>query len=172
MEFARHAEARVSGPETDERLWSESLGGDGRAFAQLFDRHRERVFHHGCRLVRSRQDAEDLAASVFLELWRRRSTVQLVDGSVPPWLLVTATNLGRNASRAQRRYRQFLERLPRVEEQPDAAEVALGRVLGVDDRLRVGLLALRKTDSQLFALVALEGYPVGAAARSTSALPA
>lgn len=164
MELARQPEARASRPEADEGLWSRSLAGDGRAFGELFDRHGDRVFRAGCRLVRSRQDAEDLAASVFLELWRRRSKVQLVDGSVLPWLLVTTTNLGRNANRAQRRYRQFLERLPRVEEQPDAADVAIGHALGVDDRLRAGLLALREKDAQLFALVALEGYPVGAAA--------
>jgi RNA polymerase sigma-70 factor (ECF subfamily) len=165
MELVRHAEVAGSRLEGDGWLWTRSLAGDGRAFGGLFDRHRDRVFRHACRLAHTRQDAEDLVASAFLELWRRRSKVQLVDGSVLPWLLATTTNLGRNASRAQRRYRQLLGRLPRVEEQPDTAEVALdGHALGVDERLRAGLLGLRKTDAQLIALVALEGYPVGAAA--------
>ena len=57
-------------------------------------------------------------------------------------------------------------RLPRPSEEPDAAEVALGtHALGVDARLRAGLRALNKTDAQLFVLVALEGYPVAAAAK-------
>lgn len=149
----------------DQALWHRSVVGDGQAFAALFDRHRERVFRHACRLARTRHDAEDVVASAFLELWRRRDKVALVDGSVLPWLLVTTTNLGRNAARTKRRYREFLERLPRGEVQPDAAEVALDtHALGADGRLRDGLCALNKADAQLFALVALEGYPVGTAA--------
>ena len=78
---------------------------------------------------------------------------------------MTATNLGRNAARGTRRYRQFLDRLPRPADQPDVAEVALDtHALGVDARLRAGLRALNKTDAHLFVLVALEGYPVTAAA--------
>ena len=151
--------------DSDEALWRRSLGGDGEAFGALFDRHRDRVFRHACRLVLTRQDAEDVVASAFLELWRRRADVRLVDRSVLPWLLVTATNFGRNTARGTRRYRRFLERLPRAADQPDVAEVALGtHALGVDARLRAGLLALNKTDAQLFVLVALEGYPVAVAA--------
>lgn len=151
--------------EADEGLWRRSLGGDGAAFACLFDRHRDRVFGHACRLVLTRHDAEDVAASAFLELWRRRAEVRLVNGSVLPWLLVTTTNLGRNAARGTRRYRRFLERLPRAVDQPDAAETALGaHALGVDGRLRAGLRSLGQVDATLFALVALEGYRVDEAA--------
>jgi RNA polymerase sigma factor (sigma-70 family) len=145
-------------------LWRRGLGGDGEAFGVLFDRHRERVYRHACRLAQTRHDAEDVAASAFLELWRRREDVRLVDGSVLPWLLVTTMNLGRNATRGTRRYRELLERLPRALDQPDAADTALSHALGVDPRLRAGLHSLKKTDAQLFALVALEGYPVGDAA--------
>lgn len=151
--------------EADEVLWRRSLDGDGEAFGLLFDRHRDRVFRLAWRFAGSRDDAEDVAASAFLELWRRRVDVRLVDGSVLPWLLVTTTNLGRNAARGTRRYRGLLERLPRVEDQPDVAETALGaHGLGVDGRLRAGLRSLKETDARLFALVVLEGYPVDVAA--------
>lgn len=151
--------------EADEGLWRRSLTGDGVAFASLFDRHRDRVFGLACRLVPTRHDAEDVAASAFLELWRRRAEVRVVDGSVLPWLLVTTTNVGRNAARGTRRYHRFLERLPRAVDQPDAAETALGaHALGVDGRLRAGLRSLGQIDSTLFALVALEGYRVEEAA--------
>lgn len=165
MNVASHGSTARLAPQSDEALWASTLAGDGEAFGALFDRHRERVFRHACRLAGTRHDAEDVAASAFLELWRARGKVRLVDGSVLPWLLITTTNVGRNASRAQRRYRQFLDRLPRAQQQPDAAEVALdGHALGADARLREGLRALNKIDAQLFALMALEGYPVGAAA--------
>ena len=165
MELAADSGVVPAAMESDEALWRRSLDGDGEAFGSLFDRHRDRVFRHACRMAQTRHDAEDVVASTFLELWRRRVDVRLVDRSVLPWLLVAATNLGRNAARGTRRYRQFLERLPRPPDQPDVAEVALDtHALGVDARLRAGLRALNKTDAYLFVLVALEGYPVAAAA--------
>jgi RNA polymerase sigma factor (sigma-70 family) len=154
-----------SSAETERGLWRRSLGGDGAAFGGLFDLHRDRVFRHACRLAGSRQDAEDLVACAFLELWRCRDRVRLVDGSVLPWLLMTATNLGRNAVRGRRRYQRLIERLPRADEHPDAAEVALQtHALGASATLQAGLRALGKIDAQLFALVALEGYSVSDAA--------
>ena len=165
MELAADSGIAPSVVESDEGLWRRSLAGDGEAFGGLFSRHRDRVFRHACRLVEARHEAEDVTASAFLELWRRRADVRLVEGSVLPWLLVTATNLGRNTARGTRRYRRLLERLPRAEEQPDTADVALGtHALGVDARIRAGLRSLNKTDAHLFVLVGLEGYPVTAAA--------
>jgi RNA polymerase sigma-70 factor (ECF subfamily) len=165
VELAADSGVVPSAVESDEALWRGSIDGDGEAFGALFDRHRDRVFRHASRLAYTRHDAEDVVASAFLELWRRRADVTLVERSVLPWLLVTATNLGRNTARGTRRYRQLLERLPRAQDEPDVAEVALGtHALGVDARLRAGLRALNKTDAHLFVLVALEGYPVAAAA--------
>ena len=147
--------------ERDELLWARGLAGDGEAFGLLFDRHRERVWRHACRFAPARHDAEDLVAAVFLELWRLRERVRLVDGSVLPWLLAVTTNLGLNAVRARRRYRSLLDRLPRADDEQDAAVVALeARGLGFGGRLREELGALKLKDAQLLALVALEGYSV------------
>ena len=160
-------------PVVDDELWQRSLGGDGEAFGVLFDRHRDRVFRHAWRLADSRQEAEDIAAAAFLELWRRRADVRLVRDSVLPWLLVTTTNVGRNAARGTRRYRAFLDQLPRSEASPDVADVLLDtHGLGIDARLRDGLRALSRTDAQLISLVALEGYPVAEAAEHLGLTPA
>ena len=68
-------------------LWARSLDGDAEAFGVLFDQHRDRVFGQASRLVGGRHEAEDIAASAFLELWRRRNDVRLVGGSVLPCLV-------------------------------------------------------------------------------------
>ena len=118
--------------------WGRAAAGDGDAFGRLFDAHHRRVFRHGLRLTGDVHDAEDVLAAAFLELWRRRKDVRVVDGSVLPWLLVTAGNLALNQGRGLRRH-------------PD---------------LLAAIKTLSSTDQQLLALVALEDYPLRAAAQA------
>lgn len=143
--------------EVEAVLWTRSLNGDAAAFASIFDRHRDRVFRQACRLLDGVDDAEDVSAAAFLELWRRRQDVRLVHGSVLPWLLVTTTNVARNVVRARRRYRAFLAQLPRAERAPDAATEAVdGTTLGIEPEVREALRSLPEQDLHLFCLVALE----------------
>ncbi len=146
--------------------WREAIAGDGDAFGRIFDAHKGRVYRHARRQTGNVHDAEDVLAAAFLELWRRRKDVRLVDGSVLPWLLVTAHNLALNQRRGLRRHRAFLARLPHQVPQVDAAETdALLRAdLDVDPGLMVAIRALSGSDQQLLALVALEDYPLGVAA--------
>jgi hypothetical protein len=73
-------------------LWELARAGDSAAFAMLFDKHRDRVFGHALRSMRPPHDAEDVTAMVFLELWRRRKAVTLVNETLIGWLLVTTNN--------------------------------------------------------------------------------
>ncbi|WP_323959356.1 sigma-70 family RNA polymerase sigma factor [Arthrobacter sp. JZ12] len=148
-------------------LWASSLAGDGNAFGALFDRHRERVHRHVCYFLGSARDAEDVAATAFLELWRRRQDVRLVEGSVLPWLLVTATNAARNSRRATIRYRGLLDELPRSRNSaPDAEEDYLEQspLDAVHQDLVLALRSLKAKDAELFALVVIQGYPISMAA--------
>ncbi len=147
--------------------WERVLAGDGEAFGRLFDRHRERVFRHGCRLVDTSEDAEDLLALAFLELWRLRRRVRVVDGSVVAWLLATTTNLALNHRRAARRYRAFLARLPHEGIADDAATQSMRAVsIDVDPRLLSEIKQLSVMDQRLVALVALEGFSLQEAAEA------
>ena len=103
----------------DERPWSRSIKGDGEAFRVLYVRYRDRIFRHAYRLSGDRQDAEDIMATAFLELWRRRAKVRVLEGSILPWLLVTTTNTARNSGRAALRCRRLLDSLPRRSETSD-----------------------------------------------------
>ncbi|WP_082484900.1 RNA polymerase sigma factor [Microbacterium sp. Leaf151] len=143
--------------ETDADLWREAVAGDGAAYGALFDRHQGRVFRHAYRLLQHVPDAEDATAAAFLELWRRRGAVRLVDGSVRPWLLLTATNCARNLTRSRRRYQAVLDALPRestVDPPPDPLDAALVAAIA----------RLRPRDARLLALVALGDLEIGEAA--------
>ncbi len=151
-------------PIDDTSAWGAACEGDGAAFGLIFDRHHARVRRHAARLVVSAADVDDVAASAFLELWRRRASVRLVRGSVLPWLLVTTTNLARNAARSTRRYEAFLSRLPRPDDAPDVADGVLDRQ--ADPRLVAGLRTLSATDRRLVALVVLDGLSLTDAAEA------
>ena len=148
-------------------LWRRALGNDGAAFAELFDRHRDRIYRRALGLMGSTHDADDVTAAAFFELWRRRRSVTPVEGSVLPWLLVTTVNLSRNSHRSTMRYRRVLAQLPRDEPAADAA---------VDDldtrrRLADSLRSLAPVDAALFVLTVVEGFPIVDAAATVGLTP-
>lgn len=152
--------------ETDEQLWALVVRGDGVAFARIFDRHGDRVFRHAWRLMVQRQDAEDVVSAAFLELWRKRGGVRMVDGSVLPWLLATATNCALNARRSQRRHRRLVAHIPLPPDALDAETEAIerGLTIGEGSALAVAMRSLSDKDARLVALVVLEDIPLAEAA--------
>jgi RNA polymerase sigma factor (sigma-70 family) len=149
----------------DAVLWTRALTGDERSFGELFDRHRDRVFRHARRLVDSQHDAEDVTAATFLELWRRRADVRLIEDSVVAWLLVTAGYTALNLRRSTRRHRKLLDRLPRETTAADASEQALSaHELGTDGELGRALRKLRRNDLEIITLAVLQDLPLASVA--------
>ena len=159
------------GANEDWDVWQSVLAGDASSFGTIWDRHRDRVFRSLIAAGNVAEDAEDLTSMVFLELWRKRRSVRHVDGSLLPWLLVTAQNVHLNASRARRRYRQFLARIPRPESVPDHAEVIAERDSPTRRWVRTVLSGAREQDRHLIVLTALEGFTVDEAAQAIGITP-
>lgn len=151
---------------SESQEWQEVLNENGEAFGRIFDIHKQRIFLHALRFTQNRHDAEDVVAGAFLELWRKRNDVRVVDGSVAPWLLVTATNIGLNQARGLRRYRNFLSRLPRQEPIEDSADAfALqNATIDLDPDMQKRIKSLKALDQQLLALIAFEDFSLRAAA--------
>ena len=146
--------------------WTKALGGDSEGFAPVFDRQRDRVYRHALRLTGNAPDAEDLTAGAFLELWRRKKSVRVVEGTVLPWLLVTTTNLARNHARGLRRYRALIDALPRSDDGRGAGDVALEHIeeVVVIAQVRQALNSLARSDAALITLTAFEHYSPAQAA--------
>ncbi len=68
----------------DASLWLAATTGTAEAFAVLFDRYRPAVYGKALARTGNPADAEDIVATVFLEAWRRRASVRIVDGSLRP----------------------------------------------------------------------------------------
>lgn len=144
---------------SDEQAWAEVLAGRGSAFGAVFDRHSARLYRHSRGLAPSWSDADDVVAVTFLEAWRKRESIRFVDGSMLPWLLRTATFTANNLTRASRRYRAALLRLPPGEPQPDHA------AQHDDGEAVAALRGLPPTDQQVVVLCVLEGLSAEDAAR-------
>ncbi len=139
--------------QSDAADWQSAIGGDGEAFGRVFDRHRDRVYRHSYRLVATPADADDAVAITFSEAWRRRDRVRFVDGSILPWLLVTATNVSRNLSRSARRYSALLDRLPPEDHPGDHTD------LFDEGAAHHALRGLSLDDQRVITLCVLQGLP-------------
>lgn len=156
----------------EEGLWHQSLQGHAEAFGALYDRHRNRVFRHAYRLCGNHHDAEDIMAASFLELWRRRKHVRIVEGSILPWLLVTTTNTARNRARAALRYQRLLNALPRTAESADPAGDPYRRYQDqLDQNLARALGTLKAEDLHLVSLIVFEEHTIAAAAAVLNLTP-
>lgn len=114
--------------ETDAELWQRAReNADAPAFGLLFARHSSAVYTHCFRLTGDWSTAEDLTSVVFLETWRRRTSVVIDEGSILPWLIGVANHASRNARRSVHRYRRLLAKLS-VEEVDDPTEIVVQRI--------------------------------------------
>ncbi len=144
---------------TDQVLWERARGGDAEAFGELYETHARAVQGYCLWRTDSTQVAEDAAATVFLEAWRRRGRLVLMTDTAAPLLLGIANNVMRHQWRSVRRHRDAVERIKSaagVEEGGDPeAEVmskleALRRVREAGDAIR----ALPRREQEVLALVA------------------
>jgi RNA polymerase sigma factor (sigma-70 family) len=148
--------------------WASAQAGDPQSFGMLFDLHRDRVFGQALRLMRSPHDAEDVTALVFLEAWRRRDSVRVVDGSIVGWLLVTTNNVSRNFTRTLRRYHAAIEKIPRPEAQEDHSDSVDARLdrQARDAKVQDAFARLSKKDQDVITLCVLEELTAPQAAQA------
>lgn len=145
--------------DNDAEDWLGVRAGDPAALAALFDRHEARLFRHARRLLTVREDAKDAVTIAFFELWRKRASVRLVDGSPLPWLLNTVSYAARNLERSSRRYGALITRAPR----PDQP----GELSGPDESgVLAALKRLPAREQSVVVLRVLEGYPERATAQT------
>lgn len=152
--------------DSDAALWLEAMTGTERAFAVIFDRHRGRVFRTAYRRVGNVADAEDVVAIVFLEAWRLRKKVRVVDSSLLPWLLAVTSNVTFNLARAQRRYRLLINKLPPSPAVEDPASKIGDRIdyWQRGKRIADALHKLTPADRAVVDLCLIEELPIASAA--------
>ncbi|MBU6430996.1 MAG: sigma-70 family RNA polymerase sigma factor [Patescibacteria group bacterium] len=75
----------------DQQLIADYLNGDDGAIAVLIDRHLKTVFSFTYRLVRNKENAEDIAQDTFLKMWRNLKKYRPGE-NFKTWLFTIARN--------------------------------------------------------------------------------
>ena len=86
---------------TDVQLMLDVKGGDEQSFELLLQRYRTPVVNFLFRMVKSREQAEDLAQEVFIRVYRAREEY-VPTAKFTTWLFRIATNLALNSLRDHR----------------------------------------------------------------------
>lgn len=82
----------------DAELMQRTLRGDRDAFRELYDRHRNRVFMYGLRMLHNREASLDLVQEVFMRVHTSRERFQ-PGSNFSAWLLRITRNLCLNVLR-------------------------------------------------------------------------
>jgi RNA polymerase sigma-70 factor (ECF subfamily) len=122
---------------SDETDWPLVADGDHDAFARVFDRHADLIFRFARRRVGDVTVAEEITSQVFLETWRRRREVTLLDGSLRAWMLGIARNLQRRHWRSTERKIRAIERLSPAADEPDTTDAVADRLDAIDELAQV-----------------------------------
>lgn len=125
--------AQMSSPEpTDAELLSRYAQGEPRATRLLAERHTRRAFAVAYRMLRDRQEAEDVTQDVMLRLWRKASDWTADGAALSTWMYRVTTNLCLD------RLRKHRESLPGT--LPPQADPAPGPLVRITDRERAQAL--------------------------------
>jgi RNA polymerase sigma-70 factor (ECF subfamily) len=89
---------------SDVQLMLDVKAGDEQSFELLLQRYRTPLVNFLYRMVRAREEAEDLAQEVFLRVYRARKDY-VPSAKFTTWLFRIATNLALNSVRDNRRQR-------------------------------------------------------------------
>src|SRR6201990_3723601 len=92
---------------TDVQLMLDVKAGDESSFALLLHRYRSPLVNFLYRMVRNREQAEDLAQEVFIRVYRAREDY-VPSAKFTTWLFRIATNLALNSVRDTRHQRMEL----------------------------------------------------------------
>lgn len=138
--------------------WPLTAGGDHAAFERVFDRHADLIYRFARRRTGDGDLAEDIVSQVFLEAWRQRQRVQLLDDSLRSWLLGVASNLIRRHWRSLERGKRAIARLPDPTPIWDHADDVAART---DDHrrldaLRAQIVRMPRTQAEVLLLWAWE----------------
>ncbi len=133
--------------DSDNRVVARVRAGDHAAFAAVYDRHAEALFHFALSLVRSRHAAEEIVQETFCHLWQQRARWE-VHGTVRSYLYGMIRRRTADAMRSARIEQRMLDGAasdlpPMVSVLPATDHRVVGRELAVAIQRAIDMLPKR-----------------------------
>lgn len=153
-------------PSGERSLVERAAAGQRAAFDELYARHVRPVYWQAYSHLRDPDDAEEVTQDTFVTAWRKLRQIDLVGGSLLPWLLVTARYTAANKRRQRLRHHEHTTELdheprdpsPSLSEQVEADELAAA--------IAKSVTALAPSDQELVALCIQDGRTYAEAAQA------
>lgn len=127
----------MTSDESDRDLWLRSIEGDTTAFGVLFVRHASAVANYCAYRNGTFRDAEDLTATVFLEVWRSRARLEVRGTSALPLLFGVAGKVCSHHRRSAGRWLRASARLRGPIDQGDLTDDICSRLDAQRDAVAV-----------------------------------
>lgn len=142
---------------TDELLLERAGDGDQAAFLELYERHRQPIFHFAYRLLGSVEIAEDVTHDCFLSLIRKPENFRSERGGLRTYLFAAARNLALKHFRNLGREAALddLAEEPRVSERQQPLRRLLDEELALE--VRQAILGLPPLQREALVLFEYEG---------------
>lgn len=112
---------------SDNELVERHLIGDDEAFTAIINRYQAYVFAIILRFVNERQDADDIAQEVFLQLYRSLPSKQ--EGDLKSWIGKIAVNKAIDWKRSQKRRQALAECLEQITLAEDRTQAKIEQVI-------------------------------------------
>ena len=134
--------AVVLGPDLAERI----AAGDAAALRRAYDEHAGRVLALALRIVRSKEEAEDVVQDTFLEVWRRASDYDVSRGELSSWIM----SMARSRSIDKVRRARVRTRYAQTSEAPAPLETPADQAAASEDGAKIrGVLATLPVEQRL-----------------------
>lgn len=143
--------------------------GDTAALGELYDRHADMALATALRVVRDRQEAEDVVHDAFVAVWRKIARFDAERGSLRAWLMTVVRNRAIDRVRARRNPMNVDEadELSLLRTGPNPTwEDALRRTSAVD--VQAAMATLPAEQRRAVELAYFEGYTYREVAELTS----
>jgi RNA polymerase sigma-70 factor (ECF subfamily) len=139
---------------SDQDLLRKMVAGDSSALAVFFDRYSSRVLGLLVRIVRRREDAEDLLQATFCEAWRRAHLFDPTRSRFESWLLLIARSRALDHLRSRQSFSEIS-----AGDEPAVVHDPTGDLERVEasHRLREALLHLPMDQRQVIELAFFSG---------------
>lgn len=129
---------------TDEQLMALLAAGEKAALSELYARYASLLLGVGVKMLRNREEAEDILHDVFMEAWRRAAQYDVGRGTVRAWLVLRMRSRVVDKIRSAPRRREVAtEHLPETSgHEPPPEAPAAPRLATEQKLLRDAVLAL------------------------------